>query len=460
MAERYRWFVGRLAAMMLSLSALMVLFCANRAAAAQLAFTRHQLSNGAVLLVSEQHAVPMAVIQILVEAGSRRDPEGQEGLASLTADLLTEGTTKRTAAQISEETDALGARLSSSADVDFAQVSLTILSKHLDRGLGLLFEILMQPSFPPQEVQRRRKAALAAIDAEQDNPGELAYRNFLRLVFGGSPYGHPPIGERASLEKLKRADVLRFYRRYYRPRGMVIAVTGDVDTQAMVAAFERALANWHSEIVPEFPPPVVPREEPQAVTIDKPLTQTNLILGHLGVTRDNPDFYAISVMNFILGGGGFTSRLVESVRVQGGLAYSVGSQFTAYKSSGTFHIAMQTKNASAAEAITRACAEVRRIRSQMVEKEELENAQQYLTGSFPLRLDSNSKVATFLAQVEFYGLGQDYIDQYMQRIRSVTREDVQRVAQRYLHPENLHLVAVGNLGEARLPSPPVCGLPQ
>ncbi|MCX8072887.1 MAG: insulinase family protein [Candidatus Binatia bacterium] len=424
--------------------------------AAQLSFSRHQLSNGAVLLVSEQHSVPMVVVQMFVEAGSRRDPAGKEGLASLTADLLTEGTKKRSAVQLSEETDALGARLSTSADVDFAQLSLTVLSKYLDRGLDILFEILLQPSFPSAEVNRRKQAALAAIAAEQDNPGQLAYRNFLRLIFGPSPYGHPPIGERVSVERLTRSDVVDFYRRYYRPNGTVIAVTGDVETAKIVQRFEQSLSSWRAQEVAGFPEPTFSNASSRVFTLDKPLTQTNIVMGHRGVARDNPDFYAITVMNFILGGGGFTSRLVESVRVEGGLAYSVGSQFTAHKSAGTFQITMQTKNASAGDAIRRACAELRRIQSDLVSEDELANAQQYLTGSFPLRLDSNTKIAAFLAQVEFYGLGQDYIEQYMQRIRAVTREDVQRVAQRYLHPEDVHLVAIGNLSEAKLPQAAVC----
>lgn len=432
--------------------ALLLAGTALPASSAQLAFSRHELPNGAVLLVSEQPSVPMVVVQILIDAGSRRDPQGKEGLASLTADLLTEGTRKRSAAQINEEADALGARLSTSADVDFAQLSLTILSRYLDRGLDLLFDVLLKPSFPPPEVRRRRDAALAAIASEQDNPGQLAYRHFLESVFGNTAYGHPPVGRRTSVERLSRDDVVDFYRQYYRPSGTVISITGDIHTHDIVRRFETALATWTPRKVPDFRLPELRPAESKVFLLDKPLTQTNIVLGHVGVPRDNTDFYAISVMNFILGGGGFTSRLVESLRVQGGLAYSVGSQFTAYKSTGLFNVVMQTKNASAAEAITRVCNELHRIRANLVEEEELTNAQLYLTGSFPLRLDSNSKIANFLAQMEFYALGADYIERYMERIRAVTREDVQRVARQYLHPEDVRLVAIGNLSETQLPT--------
>lgn len=424
--------------------------------AATVPFTRHVLSSGTVLLVSEQRTVPMVVVQVLLDAGSRRDPRNKEGLASLTADVLTEGTKKRSATRINEEIDFLGARLSTSADVDFAQAGLTVLSKHLDAGLDILFDILLHPSFPEAEVERRREAALAAMTAEQDNPGQLAYRRFLELVFGNTPYGHPPIGTMESVRRLRRGDVMEFYRRYYRPANAIVAVTGDVSTPEIVDRFERAFAEWNPGRVADFVYPEIPSTLPSVAKIDKPLTQTNLILGHRGVSRDNPDFYAITVMNFILGGGGFTSRLVESVRVQGGLAYSVASQFTANKAPGTFQVSLQTKNASAGEAITRVCSEIRRIREEPVSEEELSNAQLYLTGSFPLRLDSNTKIASFLAQVEFFQLGADYAEQYIQRIRAVTREDVLRAARTYLHPADLRLVAVGNLRETELPDRAPC----
>jgi zinc protease len=174
------------------------------------------------------------------------------------------------------------------------------------------------------------------------------------------------------------------------------------------------------------------------------------------VARDNPDFYALTVMNFILGGGGFTSRLVESVRVEGGLAYSVGSFFTANKFPGTFQVSLQTKTPSLLDALKRVCRELERIRNEPVSEDELQGAKLYLTGSFPLRLDSNSKVAAFLAQVEFFGLGEKFIDEYLQKIQAVTREDVQRVAQRYVHPEDLRLVVVGDVDRAALPADRPC----
>lgn len=406
-------------------------------------FTRHVLSNGTVVLVSEQRAVPMVVVQALVEAGSRRDPRGQEGLAALTADLLTEGAGKRDAAEIGRELDFLGARIDSSADVDSASVSLVTVRRHFDRAFDLFVDILTRPTFPQAEVKRRRDAALAALRAEEDNPGALAQRSFWKAVFGPTPYGHPPIGRRETVSQLQRSHVLSFYRRYYRPNGTILAVTGDVDTPEVIGRLEAALGHWKPRPVEEFTYPEIPTPPSTVAVVEKPLTQVNLVLGHRGVARDNPDFYAISVMNFILGGGGFTSRLVESVRVQGGLAYSVGSLFTANKFPGTFQVSLQTKAPSMWDAVSKVCQELHRIRSEWVSEEELSNAKLYLTGSFPLRIDTNTEIAAFLAQVEFFHLGSDFIETYPQRINAITREEVLHVAQTYIRPEELKLVVVG-----------------
>ena len=184
--------------------------------------------------------------------------------------------------------------------------------------------------------------------------------------------------------------------------------------------------------------------------IDRSLTQANIILGQSGVSRDNPDFYALQVMNYILGGGGFSSRLMEEVRNKRGLAYSVASFFDPGKYAGSFQIVLQTKNNSAREAITLARDQVERIRKGMVSEKELEGAQKYLVGSFPMRLDTQGKLANFLLQVEYYGLGLDYPARYPKLIQSVSREEVLRVAQKYLHPDNYIMVIVADLKAAGL----------
>ncbi len=416
---------------------------------------RSTLPNGARLVISERHSVPMVVIRVLIDAGARRDPPGKEGVASLTAEVLTEGTKTRSASQINEAVDFIGASLDASADTDSAGASVTALSKDLSTAIELLTDVLLRPTFPDLEVTRRREAALAAIRASEDDPGHVAARAFTEAVFGGEPYGHESIGTARAVAKLTRADLVAFYKAFYRPERSIITVVGDVDPAQIAERLTAALADWTGG-APSFEYPTSAAEPPRPVLIDKPITQANIALGHRGVARDNPDFLTISVMNFILGGGGFTSRLIDNIRTKAGLAYAVSSSFSANKAPGVFQVAMQTKNQSANEAIQRACEEIERIRREPVSDDELSGAKLYLTGSFPMRFDSNGKTVGFLSQVEFFGLGDDYADKYAERINAVTKDDVLRVARQYLHPEHLQLVVVGKLSEAKVPASAAC----
>jgi zinc protease len=417
---------------------------------------RRTLENGTVLIVSEQHALPMVVIQILIDAGSRRDPPGKDGLANLTADLLTEGTSSRSASQINETTDFIGASLDTAADTDYATLSLTVLSAQLDTGLKLLTDIMLHPTFPEAEVARRREAALATIKENEDDPSAVAQRVFVASLFRGEPYGHLVIGTERAVQQLTRTDVVSFYRQYYHSERSILTVVGDVSAVDIADRLQGALQSWSRGQTPSFEYPTLPSPGSETVTVDKPITQASIILGQRGIARDNPDYYALTVMNFILGGGGFTSRLLDNIRTKGGLAYSVASMFTVNKAPGSFQVVMQTKNASANDAIQRTCGEIERIRREPVTGEELAGAKLYLTGSFPLRLDTLSKIAGFLTQVEFYHLGMDYADTYPQRINAVTADDVRRVARQYLHPQQMDLVVVADLAQAKVPSSTPC----
>lgn len=422
---------------------LLSLLIATPVSAASPPVVRQTLSNGVRVQVSQQPTVPMVIVDVLVDAGSRLDPPGKAGLANLTADLLTEGAGKRTAEQIHEAADFIGASLSSQAGEDLAFANVKVVRKDLDQGLDLLFDCLLRPTFANAEVERRRTAILATIRAAEDNPGVLADRAFDKQLFGASPYGHPVEGWPDTVKKLGRKDVLDFYRRYYTPERSIVTVVGDVKPAEVIAAIEKRLEGWKSGAAsaPEAPQP--PPAAPSLLVIDKPLTQANIILGHRGVSRDNPDWYALTVMNHILGGGAFSSRLFSTVRTKGGLAYSIASGYSATKEPGAFKITMQTKGASAQEALAKVREEIARMRDTPVTEQELSEAKQYLTGSFPMKFDSNAKIAGLLAQIEFFGLGNDYLDSYIDRIDAVTASDVQRVAQKYLTPDEFIVVVVG-----------------
>ena len=413
-------------------------------ASAELTPKREELDNGVVLLTSEQRALPMISIELLIDAGSRYDGGGQEGLANLAARLLTYGTKRRSALQISDALDFIGASLSTGCSENLASVSMTILKKDLSTGLALLAEVLTQSTFPQEEIERQKQSIVASLKAREEEPGDIAERRFAAALFPNSPYGRPVEGIESSVRAISQKGLREFYERYYRPNRTIMAVVGDVTAEEIAGALNQAFSSWKKG--EPGGKPLVPSATgaPTLIRVSKELTQANIIMGHEGVTRGNPDYYAIQVMNNILGGGGFSSRVVDSIRNERGLAYSVYTNFNADKSHGTFQFVMQTKNDSAREAMRIAREEIERIRREPVSEQELNDAKDYLTGSFPLRLDTNRKVANFLAQVEFFQLGLDYPDRYGDFIRKVTREDVLRVAKRYLQPEKLITVVVGN----------------
>jgi zinc protease len=405
---------------------------------------RSVLDNGLILLTSEQRALPMVSIELLIDAGSSHDGAKQEGLANLTATLLTYGTKRRTALQISDAVDFIGASLSVSCGEDLAGVSMTVLKKDLGTGLELLAEVLTLSTFPQEEIDRQKQAIIAAIRAKEEDPGDIAQRRFAAALYPQSPYGRPVEGNEASVNALQQKSLREFYARYYRPNRTILSVVGDISHQEVAQALNKAFRSWHKGEPAK--PPAAPSKigGPDSIRVDKELSQANIILGHEGVGRENPDYYAVQVMNYILGGGGFSSRVLDSIRNERGLAYSVYSYFSAEKHRGTFELVMQTKNETALDAIRIAGDEIRRMREQPVTEQELKDAKDYLTGSFPLRFDTNLKVANFLAQVEYFQLGLDYPDRYPDLIQRVTRDDVRRVAQKYLKPEKLITVIVAN----------------
>ena len=406
---------------------------------------RTVLSNGMVLLTSEQRTLPMVSIELLVDAGSAHESAPQAGLANLTAKLLTYGTKRRSAVQINETLDFIGASLETACAQDTASLSMTVLKKDLGTGLELLADVLTQPAFPQPEIDRQKQAIIATIRATEENPGAVAGKAFAAALFPQSPYGRPVEGTEASVKALQQKNLQDFFARYYRPNRSIIAVVGDVSEQEIASLLETALRSWSKGEPSAVATAPVKIGSSKLVRMNKDLTQANIIMGHIGVERGNPDYYAVQVMNYVLGGGGFSSRVMDSIRNERGLAYSVYSFFAAERSHGTFEFVMQTKNETAMEAIRIGNDEIRRMREEPVSDQELNDAKDYLIGSFPLRFDTNRKVASFLAQVEYFKLGLDYPDRYPDLIRSVNGEEVLQVAKQYLHPEMLMTVIVGNL---------------
>lgn len=407
------------------------------------------LENGMVLLLSERHTIPSVTINMLIKAGQVSEPPDKAGLAHITAGLLTDGTKKRSSSQIAEEIEFVGGGIGASGGDDSASVNLTILKKDLDLGLDILSDILINPVFPEDEIKRKVRETKASIEKEKENPSAVAGKEFAKTVFGDHPYGRPVEGLPETLDRIIRDDIVKFHAANYIPNNTIMAVVGDITEEEIVSKLNRYLKDWKKrEVVnPEFPP-VKPLSLKIVKPINKKITQANIVLGHIGIERESPDYYAAYVMNYILGGGGFTSRLMDNIRDNKGLAYDVHSYFAPMKYSGYFNVGVQTKNESAKVAIEEVLKEMERIRKEPVTDKELEDAKAYLTGSFPLKLDTNKKIAGMLTAIEFFNLGLDYPDRYPKMINALTKDDILTVARKYLNPDNYTMVVVGDLEKA------------
>ena len=409
------------------------------------------LENGMVLLLSEKHEIPMVTVNMALKAGNTAAPADKPGLATITASLLTQGTTKRSAIQIHKEIDFIGGSLSTTGGEDFASANLRVLKKDIRVGLDLLSDVILNPTFDQKEIDRKVKVTLADIQRQKQEPSIVAGQAFAKAVFGSHPYGRTNDEIAAYYPKLARQDIIDFYSSRYSPDNAIIAVVGDVTEKEIIVMLNEYFKAWQKKAKPfstPIQPPVI--ENTIVQKIDKDVAQANIDMGHIGISRENPDFYAVSVMNYILGGGGFSSRLMDNIRDNKGLAYDVYSVFTAQKEPGSFMVAIQTKNESANEVIAETQKEIRRIQTDFVSETEIADAKAYLSGSFPLRMDTYAKIAGMLTSIEIYNLGLDYPQKYPDLINGVTREDIQRVAKKYLRPDKMVIVVVANQEKAKL----------
>lgn len=405
--------------------------------------------DGLVLLHAEKNNLPIVKVTLLIKASPSDEPPEKAGLANLVAELLPEGTKTRTSEQISEEIEFIGGDLSASVDRDYTTITLSVLKKDIDEGFKLLSDILLNPVFPEDEIRREKDLIKGSLKQSEEDPEFVAQREFRKTVYGPHPYGRLIEGSPDTIDAISREDLLRFYHTFYRPNNAILSVVGDISYDEVVSLLQKYLSGWQAGDIPRMDLPPIPElKEKIVVTVNRSLTQANILLGHLGIKRSNPDYYAVSVMNYILGGGGFASRLMTRIRDDMGLAYDVYSTFDTDRDRGVFEVGIQTKNKSAKTVIDVIIEEIERIRKEPVTDEELRDAKAYLTGSFPRRLDTMGKIANFLTLTEFYQLGIDYDKLYPGYINQVTKEDVQRVAVEYLDPQTYVLVVVADLKKA------------
>lgn len=427
------------------------LLAASPSVAAEISPTKFVTANGITVLVLEQHFLPIVEIHALIKAGSAQDPPEKAGLANLVASLLDEGTTTRTSKQLAEQIDFIGGTLEAKASEDFTTASIRVLKKDADLGFTLLADMLQRPAFHKQEFERIRTQLLGEMASDNDDPGHIAMKAFNQLVFHGHPYRWPVNGTEETVSKISLADVQTFYGREYSPSHVILTIVGDVTLDQAAALVQTHFGTWRKiAATARNQKKPLPVERKTVQLIEKDLTQSTIVIGHGGLSRAHPDFYSVTVMNYILGAGGFSSRLMDSIRDKQGLAYGIMSHFDARLMPGSFWVNLQTKTETTNQAIAGVLTEIKSIRDQPVSDQELAESKSFLIGSFPLRFDSTAKLAQVLAQVEFYGLGFEYFTQYPKWIERVTKDDVQRVAKQYLDPQRYALVVVGNIAKAKV----------
>jgi zinc protease len=423
------------------------------ASGAPAGWTRAALSNGVVVLVAERPGVPIVIVRVAVDAGAVLDPPDREGVANLTALLLTRGSAARSAQEADRAIEFVGGSLEGEGGRDAGELALSVLRKDLPLGLDLLADALRRPAFPDAEFERKRDEVRASVRRSEEDPGAVAARALRRLVFPGHPYGRPVAGTDASLAAITRGDVVAFHQATYRPERTIVAVAGDVDAAVVRAELDTRLGGWSvAGAGPAAPGPAGLGLPSRTETVQRTLTQATIMLGQATVTRGHPDFYPLLVASQVLGGGS-SSRLYTRVREERGLAYSVYAQYAAGRRAGLFLVELQCENARVREALAVVREELVRLRRERVSEEEVARARSYLVGSFPLGMDTAADVSDLLIAIERFDLGLDYPAQFRRAVSAVTADDVLRAVRAHWDADGMSLVVVGNLREAGIGSP-------
>jgi zinc protease len=408
--------------------------------------TRTTLKNGLSVVIMPTRRLPLVDFRLVVRAGAVNDPQGKDGVASLMTDLLTQGAGRRNAQQIAEDIAFIGGTLEAAAGTEQTIVACEVLKKDFDTGLSLFRDVIVSPTFPAEEFDRKKQEALGSIASSKDDPGTVANVELGPFLLGDSPLAHPPIGWEKTVQTIGRDDVVAFHRQFVRPDRAILAVVGDVEPKTLIASLERAFAAWQASGQPmadayNAPPQVEGRK---VRIVSKPeVTQTQIRLACIGVPRSDPDYYPIVVSNTILGGG-FTSRLVNELRVNQGLTYDISSRFGMYRNAGTFSVSTFTKNETIRKTIDATLAEMKKLVDQGPTEEELDKARKYVTGQYPLGLQAPDDLAAQLASVEFYGLPRDYLETFTDKINAVTMADVRRVLKSRVCIDDLRILVVSN----------------
>lgn len=414
--------------------------------------SRTTLPNGLRVLVAENHNAPLVSIRGLVRSGADHDAAHQAGLAAVTADLMDEGAGTRDAIRLAEDIGLLGASLGTGADWDASYISLDVLSRNAAPSVEIFGDVTARATLPEDGLERVRAERLNDILQQRNEPGSIAGKRFANLLYGTGAYGNSVIGNADSVSRLQLDDVRRFYEQHFIPNNSSVVISGDIKAKEAIELITSALGNWQRGTEPPRPT-VTPNaiHTTRVFVVDRPqAVQSEIRVGHIGVPRSTEDYFPISVMNAIFGGV-FNSRINLNLRERHGYTYGARSQFAFRRQAGPFVVAAPVRNEVTRESVTEMIAELRRIRTGDLEPRELDDTKNYLIGVFPALVQTASDIASRLVDMELYGLPEDYFDKYRENIANVTREDVTRVAEKYLDPDRLLIVIVGNASQIREP---------
>ena len=414
---------------------------------------RFELNNGMVVYLLEDHDLPIIDISVRIRTGSIYEPADKVGLAAITGAVMrTGGTISKTGDELDEILENLAASVETGIGDDSGSASVSVLKEDLDTGLSILADILMNPAFREDKIELEKVQHRSGIARRNDNPGGITRREFGKLIYGAdSPYARTT--EYDTINSIARDDLVAFYQKFFRPNNIILGVLGDFNSEEMLAQIQEAFKGWEPAEI-NFPekPKIPERHEKKVALVNKEdVNQTNIRMGHIGWLRKNEDYPALVVMAQILGIG-FSSRLINSIRVEKGLAYSVGNNYGAgYDVPGVFFIVCGTKSEATVTAIEAILAEVEKMRTEEVTDEELKQAIDGFMNSSVFDYDTKGEILSRALRYEYYEYPQDFVEQLMAGIREVTKADVKRVAAEYLHPDKFALIAVGKASDFDLP---------
>lgn len=408
---------------------------------------RHHLSNGLEVMLVRRDKLPLVSLNLIVKSGGTANPLEKFGLCGLTADLLRQGTATRTAVEISNQLQSIGAQLGTGAGWDSSSLGLLTLTKNFDSALNIFADIAVNPTFPENEFETQRKRLLAALLQQKDNPNAIAGIAYNAILYGKDhPYGNTLVGSEQTITTIEREDLRNFYETFYRPNNAVIVAVGNVNADEMLSKLENAFADWSANEFPQNTLPAAPDREKAAIYIvDKPDSAQSIIsIGHIGVSRSTPDYFPLAVMNSLLGGQ-FTSRVNMNLREEKGYTYGARTGFDFRLGGGTFAASTSVQTAVTKEAVVEFLKELNDIRgARPVTEKELEYNKQSLIRRYPSAFETAGQISAQLSALVVYGLPDTYFNDYIANVNSVTVEDANRVAQQYLQPEKMAILVVGD----------------